>query len=139
MAEMTQVETKNWRIGDDHDFQWHRSTSAHPHMMLGYPLDPKLKRYVAEASAYMDEKMARVSERGELKPLPDDLPYKPKEDIAKYVEEASQPGFKLKVGFISSGFNSKAVLFLSQDIFRFYDREKVETVSYTHLTLPTKA
>lgn len=120
-------EKSKWRKGDLDDFQWQRAMSTHPHMMLGYPLPPMLKRYVAESVAYMDEIMARVSPEGRsISPLPEDMPFDPTSEREKYRIEASQPGFKIKVGFIGSGFNSKAVLYLSQDIFRFYDREKIE-------------
>ena len=70
--------------------------------------------------------MARVTDLGRLDPLPADMPFDQSSKLSDYIAEASQPGFKLKVGFVSSGFNSKAVLYLSQDIFRFYDRSKVE-------------
>mmetsp|Transcript_64687 Transcript_64687/g.131552 ORF Transcript_64687/g.131552 Transcript_64687/m.131552 type:complete len:825 (+) Transcript_64687:183-2657(+) len=124
---LSEAETKAWRRGDLNDFQWQRTMSTHPHMMLGYPLPPILKRYSAESTAYMDEMMARVTEGGgSISPLPPDMPFDPKSDLQKYIAEASQPGFKLKVGFVGSGFNSKAVLYLSQDIFRFYDRDKIE-------------
>jgi len=94
---------------------------------LGYPLPPMLKRYVAESVAYMDEMMARVSPGGKsISPLPNDMPFDPKSEREKYVMEATQSDFKLKIGFVGSGFNSKAVLYLSQDIFRFYDRNKIE-------------
>ena len=126
LQSITENEVKTWRRGDlSRNFQWQRATSVHPHMMLGYPLPPVLKRYVAESVAWMDEMMARVEDRS-VKPLPDDLPFHPKSDLQKYITEASQPDFKLKVGFVGSGFNSKAVLYLSQDIFRFYDRSKIE-------------
>ena len=126
LAKTTRQEKDTWRRGDLEEYGWNRATSVHPHMMLGYPLEPILKRYVAESVAFMDEAMARVSEQGMLDPLPDDMPFNPKADLSKYLEEAAEPGFKLKVAFISSGFNSKAVLYLSQDIFRFYDRSKIE-------------
>jgi Glycosyl transferase family 41/Tetratricopeptide repeat len=127
LEELTENEVQKWRRGDLQHFSWQRATSVHPHMMLGYPLPPILKRYVAESVAWMDEMMARVTEEGNaVAPLPDDLPFDPKSELDKYVQEAAQPGFKLKVGFVGSGFNSKAVLFLSQDIFRFYDRNKIE-------------
>jgi len=127
LALLAEAEKSKWRKGDLHDFQWQRAMSTHPHMMLGYPLPPMLKRYVAESVAYMDEMMARVSSEGtSISPLPEDMPFNPISQREKYVAEASQPGFKLKVGFVGSGFNSKAVLYLSQDIFRFYNREKIE-------------
>jgi protein O-GlcNAc transferase len=124
---LTEMEAQKWRTGDLEQFSWNRATSVHPHMMLGYPLPPMLKRHVAESVAYMDEMMARVGDHGMLNPLPDDMPFDfPKSELPKFIQEASEPGFKLKVGFVGSGFNSKAVLYLSQDIFRFYDRSQVE-------------
>jgi len=130
LKELAEFEKSQWRTGDLDDFEWQRAMSTHPHMMLGYPLPPILKRYVAESVAYMDERMARVSAGGAggviIAPLPEDMPFDPISERQKYITEASQPGFKLKVGFVGSGFNSKAVLYLSQDIFRFYDREKIE-------------
>jgi protein O-GlcNAc transferase len=126
LQQLTESETERWRKGGLEDFTWQRATSIHPHMMLGYPLPSMLKRYVSESVAYMDEAMARVSDQGMLNPLPDDMPFDSSSQRSKYIAEASEPGFKLKVGFVSSGFNSKAVLYLSQDIFRFYDRSKIE-------------
>lgn len=126
LQEITEKEVLAYRNGDLESFTWNRATSVHPHMMLGYPLPPILKRYVAESVAYLDEKMARLTNEGTIAPLPSDLPFDHQSRLAEYIDQAAQPGFKLKVGFISSGFNSKAVLFLSQDIFRFYDRSKIE-------------
>jgi len=127
LTELAKSEKSKWRKGDLDNFQWQRAMSTHPHMMLGYPLAPELKRYVAESVAYMDEMMARVSSEGKsISPLPEDMPFDPISERQKYITEASRPDFKLKVGFVGSGFNSKAVLYLSQDIFRFYNREKIE-------------
>jgi tetratricopeptide (TPR) repeat protein len=192
---LVEHEKNNWRQGDNTTFKWNRATSVHPHMMLGYPLQSMLKRYVAESVAYMDEMMARVSPTSHsVEPLPDDLPFNPYGDLDKYRMESTDRDFKIKVsmlfcvivqlwvllsvrpsffivqfrsmfascylcphlclslmyfcifhhgivcsslsmgwdfprmqvGFVGSGFNSKAVLYLSQDIFRFYDRTKFE-------------
>lgn len=126
LQHITEHEMQTFRQGDLEDFAWNRAASVHPHMMLGYPLPPILKRYVAESVAFMDEAMARVSDLGALSPLPDDMPYEHTSRRNQYIAEAAEPGYKLKVGFVGSGFNSKAVLYLSQDIFRFYDRSKIE-------------
>jgi protein O-GlcNAc transferase len=125
LQSITEHEIQNFRQGTLDDFAWNRAASVHPHMMLGYPLPPMLKRYVAESVAFMDEAMARVSEEG-LNPLPWDMPFEHASRRKDYIAEAAEPGYKVKVGFVSSGFNSKAVLYLSQDIFRFYDRSKIE-------------
>ena len=95
--------------------------------MLGYPLDPMLKREVSESVAFLDELMARADKRqadGEIPPLPPGMPFAV--DPQPYLEASKQPDFKIRVGFVGSGFNSKAVLYLSQDIFRFYDRSRFE-------------
>jgi tetratricopeptide (TPR) repeat protein len=126
IIELTEREAATWRRGNSTHFTWNRATSVHPHMMLGYPIPPILKRYVAESVAFMDEKMARLTTLGEMSPLPVDMPFSPASHVEDYKAQAAEPGFKLKVGFVSSGFNSKAVLYLSQDIFRFYSRSKIE-------------
>lgn len=125
---IAKLETSQNRVSlKDGTFQWKRATSPHPHMMLGYPVDPMLKRYVAEAAAFMEDIMSRVdSKTGQLKPLPADLPFKPHDHLLDYIAESQKPGFKLKIGFVASGFNSKAVLYLSHDMFRFFDKEKFE-------------
>jgi protein O-GlcNAc transferase len=109
--------------------------------MLGYPVDPALKRYAAESVAFMDERMARVSiddgggEAGggggtktSLPDLPPDLPYKLDDYRARFSAAAlaAQGPAKIRVGFVGSGFNSKAVLYLSQDMFRFFDPSRFE-------------
>ena len=58
LKELGELETSRWRKGDLKNFQWQRAMSTHPHMMLGYPIPPMLKRYVAESVAFMDETMA---------------------------------------------------------------------------------
>ena len=126
LRSITEKEVGRFRQGSLDDFSWNRAASVHPHMMLGYPLPPILKRYVAESVAFLDEAMARVSQQGGLNPLPDGMPFEHTSRRKDYIAAAAEPGYKLKVGFVSSGFNSKAVLYLSQDIFRFYDRSKIE-------------
>lgn len=128
-------------FGDDGVIQWKRMTSVHAHMMLGYPLDKKyaiLKRYAAESMARFDEIEARLNPNGTINDLPDDLPYSVKEMRKEFKERIQQQldiqdessskelHEPIKVGFVGSGFNTKAVLFLSQDMFRFFDPSVVE-------------
>ncbi len=102
--------------------QWRRATSVTPHMMLGYPVDPILKREVAESHAFMDEILTRFdSNTGELTPLPQDLPY----DVSSRRESFKGSG-KIRLGFVSAAFSSKALLYLSHDMFRFFDKSKFE-------------
>ncbi|KAL7535181.1 hypothetical protein ACHAXR_006329 [Thalassiosira sp. AJA248-18] len=120
---------------EDGVIHWQRSVSVHPHMMLGYPLDNEnviLKRYAAESMASMDELRARVDDDGTIKDLPKDLPYKVEdmrdEFIKKHQEQLQKHGSSapIKVGFVACSFNSKAVLYLSHDMFRFFDPSVVE-------------
>jgi len=128
IAKIVELETDQFRVvSQDGSFHWKRATSPHPHMMLGYPVDPMLKRYVAESAAFMEDKMSRVDiHTGTMKDLPHDLPFKPNDHLSEYIAESKESGFKLKIGFVSSGFNSKAVLYLSHDIFRFFDKNTFE-------------
>jgi protein O-GlcNAc transferase len=144
----TTTSTTSSSSSNSNNFAWQRATSVHPHMMLGYPLaDSMLKRYVAESVAYMDELMARAGQHFDdnnnddksssnrnhgntiIPPLPDDMPYSI--DPAPYVAEkeaaaAAVNDYRIRVGFVGSGFNSKAVLYLSQDMFRFFDQDRFE-------------
>lgn len=111
-------ETSERRVGNMTHFQWRQASSVHPHMLLGYPVDPRLKRYAAESVAFLDEKMARYdSSTGSINELPPDLPF---------VYPRTMDGDKIRIGFVGSGFCSKAVLYLSQDMFRFFDKSKFE-------------
>lgn len=135
ISRLTEKETKLYRqpsaVEDNdkehrRDFSWRRATSVHPHMMLSYPVDVMLKRYVTESVAFMDEPMARagkgMDEGGGISPLPEGFPYN--WDDHRAVEETSSS--RIHVGFVGSGFNSKAVLYLSQDMFRFFDTSRFE-------------
>ena len=130
IVRLTEQEIRDYKVtGADGKTGWKRSTSIHPHMMLGYPVDPVLKREVTESVAMLDELMARAEYRdeqtGEIPPLPADLPFRV--DYKTYSKEASEhSNFKIRIGFVGSGFNSKAVLYLSQDMFRFFDKTRFE-------------
>ena len=127
---LTEEEVLNYKItGPDGSSAWRRSTSVHPHMLLGYPVDPLLKREVTESTANLDELMARSDHRdsqtGQIPPLPSDMPFSV--DHQTYVQQvAENPNSRIRVGFVGSGFSSKAVLFLSQDMFRFFDKSRFE-------------
>lgn len=126
IEKITDQESNQYRFENENGTQWHwqRASSVHPHMMLGFPVKPLLKRFVTESVAFMDEMMARATNDG-VTPLPEDLPYDPNFDRPRYVEE-HEAGEKIRVGFVGSGFNSKAVLYLSQDMFRFFDKSRFE-------------
>ena len=125
---ITRMEVASSRTVDAQgNVHWKRSTSAHPHMMLGYPVNSTLKRYVAESYAAMDELLARVNNNGGgVTNLPADLPYNQEDNRARYIFDNAAQDFRLRVAFVASGFNSKAVLYLSQDMFRFFNPDEVE-------------
>lgn len=124
---VTSFEARQFRHqSGDGSFAWARSMSVHPHMMLGYPVDPVLKRYVAESAAFVEDVSQRIVGRGEITPLPPDLPFNPEADRAGFVEEYAKEGAKIRIGVVASGFNSKAVLYLSHDMFRFFDTTQFE-------------
>lgn len=130
ISTITKLETSQYRyINEEGQFAWRRATSTHPHMMLGYPLDPMLKRYVTESVAYLDEMMARVdteSPTPKVNKLPEGLPYNPQDDRPLFQLEKASENYKIRIGFVASGFKSKAVLYLSHDMFRFFDKTKFE-------------
>ena len=136
--EMKRLSGMGYNRNDDEGvIHWQRSTSIHPHMMLGYPLDNEnviLKRYVAESMASLDELRARVNDDGTIRDRPKDLPYNVEDMRDKFVEKhrehqeehGSSSTSPIKVGFVACSFNSKAVLYLSHDMFRFFDPDVVE-------------
>jgi protein O-GlcNAc transferase len=130
IVRLTEEESRDYKfVQADGSFVWKRSTSVHPHMMLGYPVDPLLKKNVAESVAFLDEIMARAERRENIRqsipPLPADLPFRM--DPQVYAQAAAEnPQGKIRIGFVGSGFNSKAVLYLSQDMFRFFDKSRFE-------------
>jgi tetratricopeptide (TPR) repeat protein len=94
------------RENPDGSFTWLRAMSTHPHMMLGFPVDPILKRYVAESAAFVEDLSQRIIDQGKIAPLPSDLPYDPQQDRIRFVSETSQENNKIRIGFVSSGFIS---------------------------------
>lgn len=125
IVDITTTEVSEYRIVDgDGGFQWKRATSVSPHMMLAYPVDPMLKRRVSESHAFMDEILTRFDENtGALSPLPPDLPYGTHSRREGFKRDDAE---KIRIGFVSAAFSSKAVLYLSHDMFRFFDKSKFE-------------
>ena len=73
--------------------------------------------------------MARAAHlvNGKLPDLPDGMPFRLEDYRERFQTEFSQdPKARIRIGFVGSGFNSKAVLYLSQDMFRFFDSSKFE-------------
>jgi len=124
---ITQKEVAEQSVDANGVIRWNKATSVHPHMMLGYPVGTLLKRYVAESYAAMDEPQARRdANTGIMKDLPPDVPYNNDLRRENFILDAMDPNFKIKIAFVSSGFNTKAVLYLSKDMFRFFDKKNFE-------------
>lgn len=90
--------------------------SIHPHMMLGFLMDDLPLPYKAQSNT--------LSTQHEFAVLRAEHPSIQSPYTTHFHPSSSNT--KLKVGFVGAGFNSKAVLYLSQDIFRFYDTDKIE-------------
>jgi hypothetical protein len=115
-------------------------------MMLGYLLqggdndgndnDPvMLKQYNAESVVHSDKVQACMATTGRgvtIAPLPLDMLYPVDKDLhAKLVKRhrgagEAAPLPPIKVGFVACSFNSKAILYLSHDMFRFFDPDLVD-------------
>jgi protein O-GlcNAc transferase len=54
------------------------------------------------------------------------MPFDENVERQRFLLEAKSPSHKIRVGFVGSGFNSKAVLYLSQDMFRFFNSDQFE-------------
>lgn len=100
-------------VGLDGTISWVLPTSVHPHMMLAYPVDPNLQLVSSESYTVFEGKKTENSINHEIK-------------RARHLEESNKTDFKIKVGFVGAGFNSKAVLYLSHDMFRFFDTSRFE-------------
>ena len=83
----------------------------------------------------MDEIRARIVDTGKgmtILPLPPDMPYRVDEDLRMRFFKRHRGGGNtvrpppIKFGFVACSFNSKAVLYLSHDMFRFFDPDVVE-------------
>ena len=92
--------------------------SIHPHMMLGFLMDDLPLPYKAQSNV--------LSTKHEFAALRAQHPSIQSPYTTHFHPSSSSSNTKLKVGFVGAGFNSKAVLYLSQDIFRFYDTDKIE-------------
>ena len=140
---------------DDDTFHWIRPTSAHPHMMLGFPFDDisdshNIKKLVAESHAYCDEPTLRYDSNAKsVRPLPDDLPFDHinsknnnrlemfrkefgyyssvvDKDTHEKCKNRTTTNAKIRLAFVSAAFSSKAVLYLSHDLFPYFNQDKFE-------------
>lgn len=101
------------------------ASAVHPHMALAYPLPPALRMHVAASHARAE--LALVLQAGLV---PYDHSTAP--NLARLNDLASQPGFRLKVGYVSASIRSKAVLYLTQSLFGLHDVAVVEVHVFAH-------
>jgi len=111
---ITKAERDAFRTSDT---SWMRHTSVHPHMMLGYLVPPELQIISSESSTVTEERFA-AQKRG--------ISVGQKYNHSGIRHTKYKKDEKIKVAFIGAGFNSKAVLYLSHDMFRFFDHDKFE-------------
>jgi tetratricopeptide (TPR) repeat protein len=84
------------------------SSAVHPHMSLAYPIDPALKLVVARTHALTEVQLVKKYNLTIHK-----------HDYRKYRKESSQSSFRLKVGYSSANFKSKASANLVASDFTF--------------------
>lgn len=131
LKQITTMDIRNNRYFDvDGAVKWHRYTSVHPHMSLGYPWeDGVMKRMVAESYAMTDAfyGVAEVTGPTAWREKMEGFPLDQTSKAAKYKYDREHHHSKIKIGYLCVGVNSKAVMFLAQDVFRFHDKSKFET------------
>jgi predicted O-linked N-acetylglucosamine transferase (SPINDLY family) len=94
-----------------------QTSAIHPHMSLAYPIPVPYKLAIAKSHAN-GEKLLIVNHGVKS--------YNHTKLIPSYLAESNRPGFRIKVGYISASFKSKAIIYLTQDLMRFHNREKFE-------------
>ena len=97
----------------------HQASAVFPHMTQAYTIPSALKLQVAMSHASAEALLP--ASRGWRKP-----DYFSPETLAKYKAEASRDGFRIKIGYVSASMRSKAIIYLTQNIFGFHDRSKFE-------------
>ena len=93
----------------------------HPHMTLAYTLRPELKLAVARSHARAEEVLVRKAGI---------TPYNHSAMLAQYLREFDDPETRIKIGYVSCSLKSKALVYLTQNLFGFHDRSKFEIHAY---------
>jgi protein O-GlcNAc transferase len=84
-------------------------------MSLAYPIDPALKLIVARTHALNEVQLVKKYNLTVHK-----------YDYKKYRRESASPNFRLKVGYSSANFKSKATMYMAKDVLRNHDRKNIE-------------
>lgn len=88
-----------------------------PHMSLAYPIPVQAKLAIARAHAEKEKQLvisANLTIHDHSKRL------------NEYRKQSSKSNFRIRVGFISTSFKSKAILYLAYAMFKYFDRTKFE-------------
>ena len=96
---------------------------VHPHMTLAYYLPPELKLAITSSHARAEEALIR---NAGLSPYD----YSSPSAMGTFRKEASRAGARIKIGYVSASFKSKAVLYLAQDVIGLHDRARFEVHVY---------
>ena len=96
-----------------------QASAVFPHMTQAYTIPTFLKLQVAKSHA--EAEVVLANSRGWKKPN-----YFSPLILEKYRQEAKQEGFRIKIGYVSASMRSKAIIYLTQNIFGFHDRSKFE-------------
>lgn len=92
-----------------------KASAVHPHMSLSYPIDPMLKLAVARSHALTEVNLVNKHNLTVYT-----------HDPALYRAQASSSGFRLRVGYSSANFKSKATMYMAKDVLRNHLPANVE-------------
>lgn len=107
-----------------HNPQTHTlDSSIHPHMALAYDIPTKLKLLLNIHLAEGEKKLALS--RG-LIPTDHTLLFGDYKNEFKNNQDGSLSNTRIRVGYVCASFKSKAISYLTQDLFRFHDRSKFD-------------
>ena len=96
-----------------------QASAVFPHMTQAYTIPSALKLEVAKSHARAESLLP--FSRGWRSP-----DYFSPEVLAQYRDEAARESFRIKIGYVSASMRSKAIIYLTQNIFGFHDRSKFE-------------
>jgi predicted O-linked N-acetylglucosamine transferase (SPINDLY family) len=105
-----------------------QDTSIHPHMALAYDIPTKLKLLLNINLAEGEKKLALS--RG-LIPTNHSLLFDDYKNDFKRNEDGSISNTRIRVGYVCASFKTKAVIYLTQDLFRFHDKSKFDVYVFS--------
>lgn len=92
-----------------------------PFFTMNYGIPPELKLLVGQRYSEWEKAQCKVYNYKK---------YTHTELLGKYQKESKKRGFRIKIGYVSANFKSKAAAYVGQDLFRLHNRRKFEIHVY---------